>query len=105
MLCMGEKGSTAVKDCKSVILDKLYTNRTFHEVEIGQSITVGDLEIKAINCMQNKENEAFLFLNITQNKDDILNQWVPITKHTTTPIAHKRFDINAISCNFYNQKA
>ena len=87
-----------------LILDKLYTNRSFYDVEIGNSIATGDIEIKALNCVENAQKQQFILLKITQNGDDIFNQWIPILKHTSTPIAHKRFDITAISCNFYNQK-
>lgn len=89
---------------KMLILDKLYANRNFYDINIGQKIKVDDLEIHAKSCIENAEMQQFAFLEIAQNGDTILNQWVPILKHNATPISHKRFDVAVLSCNFYTQK-
>ena len=88
-----------------LILDKLYTNRTFYEIQIGQTLQIDELEIQISQCIENLQKKQFVFLNIKSNKDDILSNWIPISKYTSTPITHKRFDISVISCNFYSNKS
>ena len=88
-----------------LILDKLYTNRTFYEVQMGQTLQIDELEIEISQCIENLQKKQFVFLNIKENKDDIVSNWVPIAQYTPTPITHKRFDISVISCNFYSNKS
>jgi hypothetical protein len=88
-----------------LILDKLYTNRTFYEIQMGQTLQIDELDIQISQCIENLQKKQFVFLNIKSNKDDIVSNWVPISKYTSTPITHKRFDISVISCNFYSNKS
>lgn len=87
-----------------LILDKLYTNRNFHEVEIGHSIVISDMKVTILDCIRNSKGQNFMFMHIQENDDDILNEWVSITEYSSTPTPHKRFEVIPISCNFYNPR-
>lgn len=87
-----------------LVLDKLYTNRNFYEIEISNSIMISSMEITILDCINNNKGENFMLMRIRENGDDILNEWIPIAEYITTPTPHKRFAVTPISCNFYKSK-
>ena len=85
------------------LLDKLYSDKKSYDITVNQPLRIGELTINIQKCIKNSQNQEFVFLKVTENKEEIFKNWASIQENNSVFIQHKRYDITVESCNFYKE--
>ena len=86
-----------------ILLDKLYSDKKSYDITVNQPLRIGELTINIQGCIKNSQNQEFAFLKVTENKEEILKNWVSIQENNSVAMQHRRYDITVQSCNFYKE--
>jgi hypothetical protein len=86
-----------------ILLDKLYSDKKSYDITVNQPFRIGELTVNVQRCIKNSQNQEFAFLKVTENKEEILKNWVSIQENNSVAMQHRRYDITVQSCNFYKE--